>query len=161
MNRRDFLTLVPATAALTWTVTCHYEEEGHKKKKEEAQKGFHLEYFYATATYWDDDQMLQDAIVSNYSLSERRFHSIQNACDNIRDHNKEFFEKTKRMHVGFRVADPPYTIDYQVWYHGFDDKHSLVGELTLGENGIDTFLKQWVMNDRQFAATKADHDRRS
>ena len=159
MNRRDFLTLVPATAALTWTVTCHYEEQGHKEKKEEAQRGFHLEYFYATATYWDDTQMLQNAIVSDYDLSERRFSDIQNACDNIQDHNKKYFDRLDRMHVGFKTSEV-HTIDYQIWYHGFDDKHSLVGELTLGENGVDVFYKQWVMNDRQFAATKAEHDRR-
>jgi hypothetical protein len=63
------------------------------------------------------------------------------------------------MHVGFS-ADKSHTIDYQIWYHGFDDKHSMVGELTMGENGVHTFIKQWVMNDRQFAATKAEHDRR-
>ena len=33
MNRRNFLTFVPATAALTWTVTCKFEEEEHKKEE--------------------------------------------------------------------------------------------------------------------------------
>ena len=82
MNRRNFLTLVPATAALTWTVTCQYEEEEHKKE-EETKTSFHLEYFYVTSTYWDENQMLQNAIVSDYDLSEIRFCDIQNACDNI------------------------------------------------------------------------------
>ena len=159
MNRRNFLTLVPATAALTWTVTCQYEEEEHKKEKEETKTSFHLQYFYATATYWDDNQMLRNAIVSDYDLSERRFSDIQNACDNIQEHNKMYFDKVNRMHVGF-YAEKNHTIDYQIWYHGSDGKESMVGELTLGENGVDVFYKQWVMNDRQFAATKAEHDRR-
>ena len=158
MNRRNFLTLVPATAALTWTVTCKFEEEGHKE--EEAKTSFELEYFYVTSTYWDEHQMLQNAIVSNYDLSEIRFCDIQNACDNIQEHNKVYFERVDRMHVGFS-ADKSHTIDYQIWYHGRDGKHSLVGELTLGENGVDVFYKQWVMNDRQFAEVKAEHDRKS
>ena len=158
MNRRNFLTLVPATAALTWTVTCKFEEEGHKE--EEAKTSFELEYFYVTSTYWDENQMLQNAIVSDYDLSERRFSDIQNACDNIQEHNKMYFDKVNRMHVGFN-AEKNHTIDYQIWYHGRDGKHSLVGELTLGENGVDVFYKQWVMNDRQFAETKAKHDKKS
>ena len=158
MNRRNFLNLVPATAALTWTVTCQYEEKEHKKEKEEAKVFFHLEYFYATATYWDDNQMLQNAIMSDYDLSERRFRNIQNACDNIHDHNKKYFDGLDRMHVGFKTKEV-HTIDYQIWYHGRDGKHSMVGELTLGENGVDVFYKQWVMNDRQFAETKKQHDK--
>ena len=157
MNRRNFLTLVPATAALTWTVTCQYEEEEHKKE-EETKTSFHLEYFYVTSTYWDENQMLQNAIVSDYDLSEIRFCDIQNACDNIHDHNKKYFESVNRIHVGFN-ADKNHTIDYQIWYHGRDGKHSLVGELTLGENGVDVFYKQWVMNDRQFKEVKEKHDK--
>ena len=158
MNRRNFLTLVPATAALTWTVTCKFEEEGHKE--EEAKTSFELEYFYVTSTYWDENQMLQNAIVSDYDLSEIRFCDIQNACENIEEHNKVYFDRVGRLHVGFN-ADKNHTIDYQIWYHGRDGKHSLVGELTLGENGVDVFYKQWVMNDGQFAEVKAKHDGKS
>ena len=125
MNRRNFLTLVPATAALTWTVTCKFEEEGHKK--EEAKTSFELEYFYVTSTYWDENQMLQNAIVSDYDLSEIRFCDIQNACDNIQEHNKVYFDRVGRLHVGLGPKEA-HTIDYQIWYHGRDGKHSLVGE---------------------------------
>ena len=157
MNRRNFLTLVPATAALTWTVTCQYEEEEHKKE-EETKTSFHLEYFYVTSTYWDENQMLQNAIVSDYDLSEIRFCDIQNACENIEEHNKVYFDRVGRLHVGFGPKEA-HTIDYQIWYHGRDGKHSLVGELTLGENGVDVFYKQWVMNDRQFKEVKEKHDK--
>tara|TARA_B100000287_G_scaffold322508_1_gene306427 strand:+ start:13 stop:507 length:495 start_codon:yes stop_codon:yes gene_type:complete len=159
MNRRNFLTLVPATAALTWTVTCKFEEEGHKE--EEAKTSFELEYFYVTSTYWDENQMLQNAIVSDYDLSERRFSSIQNACDNIQDHNKKYFDRLGRMHTGFKTGEEAHTVDYQIWYHGFDGKESMVGELTLGKNGVHTFYKQWVMNREQFAATEAEHNKRA
>lgn len=149
MNRRDFLKTVPLTAAATWTVTCHYEEPEPKKDAR-----FHIEYYYVTATYWDDEQMLQSAIVSEYDLSERRFHDVQNACDNIHDHNEKYFERLNRMHVGFQPTKE--LVDYQIWYHGFDDSHSMVGELTLGENGVHTFMKQWVMNDKQIADMKRE-----
>ena len=141
MNRRNFLKAAPLAVAATWTVTCHYEEP---EKKETAR--FHIEYYYVTATYWDDKQMLQSAIVSEYDLSERRFHDVQNACDNIHDHNEKYFEK----HPSDQM------VDYQIWYHGFDNSHSMVGELTLGENGVHTFVKQWVMNDNQIADMKRE-----
>ena len=59
----------------------------------------------------------------------------------------------------FEAAFEKLGIDYQIWYHGRDGKHSLVGELTLGENGVDVFYKQWVMNDRQFKEVKEKHDK--
>ena len=155
MNRRTFLTAAPIAAAATWTVTCKYKDP---EKEEKKTARFHIEYYYVTATYWDDEQMLQNAIVSEYDLSERRFHDVQNACDNIHDHNEKYFERLNRMHVGFQPTKE--LVDYQIWYHGFDDSHSMVGELTLGENGVHTFMKQWVMNDKQIAGMKKEHEKR-
>jgi len=148
MNRRTFLTATPLAAAATWTVTCKYEEP---KKEKEKTAGFHIEYYYVGATYWDDKQMLQNAIVDDCDLSGTRFKDVQNACDNIHDHNKKYFER----HPSDQM------IDYQIWYHGFDDNHYMVGELTLGKNGVNTFVKQWVMNNRHIAQLKKEIKRKS
>jgi hypothetical protein len=147
MNRRTFLTAAPIAAAATWTVTCKYKEP---EKEEKKTARFHIEYYYVTATYWDDEQMLQNAIVDDCDLSGRHFHDVQNSCDNIHDHNKKYFEKYPSDQM----------VDYQIWYHGFDDSHSMVGELTLGKNGVNTFVKQWVMNDNQIADMKKEHKNR-
>ena len=126
MNRRSFLVAVPLLAALPNTI------QGG------VNRGSWISYYFVVSHHWDENQRLQNAIVSDCDLSTVRFKSVQNACDNIYNHNQKYFE----------AYPSDERIEYQIWYF-WQGGNYLVGEITLGVNGRNTFTHQWMMTDEQ------------
>ena len=126
MNRRSFLATAPLIATLPNVI------QGR------SNRAVWVNYYFVVSHHWDENQRLQNAIVSDYDLSTVRFKSIQNASDNIYNHNQRYFE----------AYPSDESIEYRIWYF-WQGENYLVGEITLGVNGRNTFTHQWTMTDEQ------------